>query len=220
MIVRDVDRPRESAIEALEAVNPNDIGHHFHFGFAGPDIEFMETTATVNMVGPVVTARIPPEDSTMVHKLTEIAQPGDVIVVDMGGHTTNAPWGELTTRAAQASGVVGAVIDGSITDSAAIERLEFPVYARGRSPRTTRLHGRGGDINVDVQVGNTVVTPGDVAVGNRDGVLFIPQSRIETAIELTEGVEEHEQRIFEALEAGESLADLTDANDLIEEMGE
>ncbi|MFB6300755.1 MAG: RraA family protein [Halobacteriales archaeon] len=220
MIVRNVDRPRDSAIEALETVNPNDIGHHFHFGFASPAIEFMDTTATVNMVGPVVTARIPPEDSTMVHKITEIAQPGDVIAVDMEGHTTHAPWGELTTRAAQASGVIGAVIDGSITDTRAIERLEFPVYARGRSPRTTRLHGRGGDINVDVQIGNTVVTPGDVAIGNRDGVLFVPQSRIAEAIELTAGVDEREQRIFDGLAQGKSLADLTDANDLIEEMEE
>lgn len=220
MMMGNVDRPREDKIEALKDVNPNDVGHHFHFGFPSTDIKYMRTKSDVNMVGPVVTARIPPEDSTMVHKITEVAQPGDVIVIDMEGHTKNAPWGEMTTRAAKASGAVGAVIDGSITDSKEIEELEFPVYARGRSPRTTRLHGRGGDINTQVQIGNTVVHPGDVAVGNQDGVLFVPQDRIDEAIELTEGIEEHEQEVIDALERGESLADLTQANELIEQMEE
>jgi len=218
MIVRDVDRPRDEDVEALKDVSPNDVGHHFHFGFTSPEVQYMETAGEVNVVGPVVTARIPPEDSTMVHKITELAEPGDVIVVDMEGHTHNAPWGEMTTRAAMASGVVGAVIDGSITDSREIRELGFPVYARGRNGRTTRLHGRGGDINVPVQVGNTVVHPGDVAVGNEDGVLFVPKARIDDAIELTEGIEAHERETIDALERGESLADLTRANELIEEM--
>ena len=220
MVVRDVDRPHESDVAALESVNPNDVGHHFHFGFTPPEIKYMNTAGEVNMVGPVVTARIPPEDSTMVHKITELAQPGDVIVVDMEGHTHNAPWGEMTTRAAIESGAVGAVIDGSITDSREIEDLEFPVYARGRSTRTTRLHGRGGDINVPVQVGGTVVHPGSIAVGNEDGVLFVPQDRVEEAVELTEGIEERERETIAALERGESLADLTRANELVEQMEE
>lgn len=216
MHIGNVNRPDEEKIETLSEISPNDIGHHFHFGFPSPEIKYMDTVNPVNMVGPCITARIPPTDSVMVHKITELANPGDVIVVDMEGHTTNAPWGEMTTRAAIESGAVGAVIDGSITDSRDIAELEFPVYARGRSARTTRLHGEGGEINVPVQVGGTVVEPGDIAVGNEDGVLFVPPDRVDEAAELTEGVEEHEQEVIEALESGKSLADITEANELLD----
>lgn len=220
MIAENSNRPSEDEVEALEQVSPNDLGHHFHFGFTDAAIEYLGSQSPVTMVGPVTTVRIPPEDSVMVHKATEVAEAGDVIVVDQQGHTGNAPWGEMVTRGAIASGVAGAVVDGSITDSRDIEELGFPVYARGKSARTTRLHGRGGDINVPVQIGGTAVSPGDVAIGNEDGVLFVPRDRIEEALELCEGIEAHEAEMIERLEQGESLAELTDANRLIDEMGE
>ena len=218
MIRKDIDRPNPEQIEALRGVSPNDLGHHVHFGFTDASIEYLGGARPVSMIGPVLTVRIPPEDSVMVHKATELAREEDVIVVDQGGHTENAPWGEMTTRGAVASGAAGAVIDGSITDSREIEELGFPVYARGRSARTTRLHGRGGEINVPVQVGGTTVSPGDVAVGNEDGVLFLPRDRLDEAINLHQTLEGREAELIERLEAGESLAEITDANRLIAEM--
>nr|WP_253184470.1 dimethylmenaquinone methyltransferase [Natrialba sp. SSL1] len=215
-----IDRVDSDTIEAAATLDPNDLGHHFHFGFTTPEIQFMETTDPVEMVGQVVTVRIPPEDSTMVHKATEIAEPGDVIVVDMQGHTTNAPWGEMTTRAAIESGVTGAVIDGSITDSREIDDLEFPVYARGKSARTTRLHGRGGEINSPVQVGGSVVNPGDIAIGNEDGVLFLRREKVDEAIEYCKEVKSQEEETIEKLENGASLADLTAANELLDQAGD
>ncbi|ELY91918.1 dimethylmenaquinone methyltransferase [Natrialba hulunbeirensis JCM 10989] len=220
MSMNTIDRVDSDTIEAAATLDPNDLGHHFHFGFTTPEIQFMETTDPVDMVGQVVTVRIPPEDSTMVHKATEIAEPGDVIVVDMQGHTTNAPWGEMTTRAAIESGVTGAVIDGSITDSREIDELEFPVYARGKSARTTRLHGRGGEINSPVQVGGSVVNPGDIAIGNEDGVLFLRREKVDEAIEYCKEVKSQEEETIEKLENGASLADLTAANELLDRAGE
>ncbi|ELZ04766.1 dimethylmenaquinone methyltransferase [Natrialba chahannaoensis JCM 10990] len=219
MSMNTIDRVDSDTLEAATALDPNDLGHHFHFGFTTPDIQFMETTEPVEMVGQVITVRIPPEDSTMVHKATEIAEPGDVIVVDMQGHTTNAPWGEMTTRAAIESGVTGAVIDGSITDSREIDELEFPVYARGKSARTTRLHGRGGEINSPVQVGGSVVNPGDIAIGNEDGVLFLRREKVDEAIEYCKEVKSQEKQTIEKLENGASLADLTAANELLDQAG-
>ncbi|OIB59047.1 dimethylmenaquinone methyltransferase [Natrialba sp. SSL1] len=220
MSMNTIDRVDSDTIEAAATLDPNDLGHHFHFGFTTPEIQFMETTDPVEMVGQVVTVRIPPEDSTMVHKATEIAEPGDVIVVDMQGHTTNAPWGEMTTRAAIESGVTGAVIDGSITDSREIDDLEFPVYARGKSARTTRLHGRGGEINSPVQVGGSVVNPGDIAIGNEDGVLFLRREKVDEAIEYCKEVKSQEEETIEKLENGASLADLTAANELLDQAGD
>lgn len=218
MVINEIDRPDPNDVDRLADVSPNDLGHHFHFGFPDASIRYLGDQRPVTMVGSVLTVRIPPEDSVMVHKATELAQDGDVVVVDQGGHVGHAPWGEVVTRAAMESGVRGAVLDGSITDSHDIAELGFPVYARGRSPRTTRKHGRGGAINVPVQVGGATVRPGDVAVGNADGVVFVPRDRIDEAVELTRGSDEREAETIRRLEAGESLAEMSGANDMIEEM--
>lgn len=218
MIREDFERPTDEQLAALEGVNPNDLGHHLHFGHSSPQIQYMGTAESATVVGPALTVRIPPEDGTMVHKATELARPGDVIVIDMQGHRSNAPWGDITTHAAMANGAIGVVIDGSVTDTADIESLGFPVFARGRSTRTVRTHGRGGDVNVTVQAGGAVVEPGDVAVGNEEGVLFVPQDEIDRAVELSEGKSEREAEVVEAIENGESLADLSGANDRIAEL--
>lgn len=220
MAIGDMDRPAAELTERLEEISPNDVGHHRHFGFPSADIEYMKTAGPVTMVGPVLTVRIPPEDSVMVHKATELARPGDVIAVDVQGHTDNAPWGEMTTRGALQSGAAGAVVDGSITDSRDVAALDFPVYARGRSARTTRLHGRGGDVNVPVQIGGAVVEPGDIAVGNEDGLLFVPPEEAERVIELGREAVRGEQTARSRLEAGESLPEITGADELIAEMDE
>jgi len=220
MVINDLDRPDGTLLSNLESISPNDVGHHLHFGFPCADISYMETgpSGPLSVVGPALTVRIPPEDSTMVHKATEVAQEGDVIVVDMQGHTEHAPWGEITTRGAMSSGVSGAVIDGSITDSYDISELNFPVFARGRSARTTRLHGRGGDINVPIQIGGTVVEPGDIVLMNEDGVLFVPPEDAQAAIEYGKEALEEESKILSRIEAGDSIADISTANDLIEQM--
>jgi len=218
MAINELDRPDEELVERLETISPNDVGHDLHFGFPAADIEYMETgDGPLRLAGSVLTVRIPPEDSTMVHKATELARPGDVIAVDMQGHTENAPWGEMTTRSAMASGAIAAVIDGSITDSRDIGELGFPVFARGRSARTTRLHGRGGDINVPVQIGGTVVDPGDLVLMNEDGVLFLSPDEAEAAIEYGQHAIEQEEASIDRVNDGESIADISDANTLIDE---
>jgi regulator of RNase E activity RraA len=222
MVINEFDRPDDSLVERLESISPNDVGHHHHFGFPSAELSYMQTgpSGSLSVAGTALTVRIPPEDSTMVHKATEVAQEGDVIVVDMQGHTEHAPWGEMTTRGAIASGARAAVIDGSITDSRDIDELDFPVFARGRSARTTRLHGRGGDINVPVQVGGAVVNPGDIALINDDGVLFVPPEEAESALKYGTEALDSEAENIERIENGESIAEISDANDLIENMEE
>lgn len=220
MVINKLDRPDEELVDRLQSISPNDVGHHLHFGFPSADVQYMQTgpNTSLTIAGPALTVRIPPEDSTMVHKATELAEEGDIIVVDMQGHTENAPWGEMTTRGAIANGATAAVIDGSITDSRDIDELNFPVFARGRSARTTRLHGRGGDINVPIQVGGTVVEPGDIVLMNEDGILFVPPEIAEDALEHGQEALEREDGIISRIENGESIAEISDANTLIEEI--
>lgn len=205
----------DELLQRLESVSPNDLGHRFHFGIPDPSLRYMGTADAVPIAGPVVTVRAPPEDSAVVHKVTEIAEHNEIIVVDMKKHVDNAPWGEMTTRAAMNSGAQGAIIDGSITDSRIITDLGFPVYAREKSVRTTRLHGRGGDINCPVQIGGAVVRPGDIALGNEDGVIFLAPDEVKEAVEYGEQVAENEGEYIKRLENGEPLADITDANELL-----
>jgi len=216
MEINDCDRPAAERLYELSGVSPNDLGHRLSFRFPTADIEYLGSERPVELIGPVLTVRIPPEDSTMVHKAIEMAQPGDVIAIDQQGHGENAPWGEVTTRAALDGGVAGTIVDGSITDSAAIERLEYPVYARGRSARTTRLHGTAGDINVPVQIGRTSVRPGDVVVGNADGLLFLDPDDIERALSIQAEETDREREVLDRLEAGESLASASGATDRLD----
>lgn len=216
MIRSDIERPSDEQLAALGDISPNDLGHYIDFGHAF-GVEYMGSADRVNLVGSALTVRIPPEDATMVHKATELAEPGDVLVIDMQGHGTNACWGELTTHAAIASGVAGVVIDGSVTDTRDIDALDFPVYARNRSTRTCRILGQGGEINGGVQIGSAVVEPGDAVVANEDGVLVVPRERIDEAIDLCADKKSNETDRIERMQNGESLADQSGANDLIEE---
>lgn len=218
MIRRDIARPSDDQLATLSTISPNDLGHYVDFGHAF-GIDYVGTSHEITLVGSALTVRIPPEDATMVHKATEIAEPGDVLVIDMQGHGTNACWGELTTHAAIASGVAGVVIDGSVTDTRDIAALDFPVYARERSTRTCRILGQGGEINGTVQVGSAVVNPGDALVGNEDGVLVIPRDRIDEAIDLCGDKKAREAERIERLKDGESLADQSGANEFIDEFG-
>ncbi|MGZ0747688.1 RraA family protein [Haloparvum sp. AD34] len=217
-IVTDVPRPADELLDRLADHSPSDLGHRRHFGFPDPAVRYQETGGRTTVVGSALTVRIPPEDSTMVHKATELVDPGDVLVVDVQGHTGHAPWGEMTTRAAERNGAVAAVVDGSVTDTREIRDQDFPVYARETAVRTTRLHGRGGDVNVPVQVGGATVEPGDVVFGNEDGLVFVPREELETAVDQLEAEVDAEASELERFEEGASLADVTDANALVEDL--
>lgn len=124
------------------------------------------------MLGVALTVRVPPGDNLMVHKAIDIAQPGDVIVVDAGGEYTTAIIGELMTSHAARRKVAGMVIDGAVRDSGYIAASSFPVYARGVSHRGPYKDGPG-EINVSISVGGMVVNPGDIIVGDEDGFVAV-----------------------------------------------
>lgn len=217
-IVTDVPRPDADVLDRLREHSPSDLGHRRQFGAPDAGIEYRGTAGPTTVAGSAVTVRIPPEDSTMVHKAPDLVEPGDVVVVDAKGHTGHAPWGEMTTLGARRNGAVAAVVDGSVTDTSEMAAMDFPVYARGTSVRTTRLHGRGGDINVPVQVGGATVAPGDVAFGNEDGLLFVPRDEVEAAVEQLEAEVDAESGERDRFEDGASLADVTGAAALVESM--
>lgn len=145
------------------------------------------------MVGTAFTIKVRVADNLMVHKALDYAQPGDVLVIDAEGDTEHAILGEIMTREAMVNGLAGFLIDGAIRDAGEIKKMEFPVFARGVTPRGPFKDGPG-EINTPVSCGGVVVNPGDIIVGDEDGVVIIPSVDAEDILKKVEIKHENEQR--------------------------
>ncbi|MGX5849233.1 RraA family protein [Mesorhizobium sp. PL10] len=125
------------------------------------------------MAGRALTVRTRPGDNQFIHRALDLVRPGDVVVVDGGGYEGRALVGEIMTSVAASRGAAGIVIDGAIRDSGAIGRSPFPCFARSAIHLGPYKDGPGA-INVPVCVGGMVVGPGDIVVGDEDGVVAFP----------------------------------------------
>ncbi|MBM6583905.1 RraA family protein [Microvirga sp. BT689] len=125
------------------------------------------------LAGPALTVKTRPGDNLMVHKALQIAESGDVIVVDAGGDLTNAIIGELMLAHAEKIGLAGIVINGAVRDYGYIRTHEFPVFAAGVTHRGPYKDGPG-EINVPIAIDGMVVEPGDLIIGDDDGLLCVP----------------------------------------------
>jgi RraA family protein len=149
------------------------------------------------LVGVAFTVRTRPGDNLAIHKALELVGPGDVIVVDGGGDESRALVGEIMLNIAKYRGAAGYVIDGAIRDAGALAASDFPVFARAAIHRGPYKSGPG-DINVPVSIGGMVVAPGDIIVGDEDGVVAFSQA---IAPSLLEGVKAQIAREEETLVA-------------------
>lgn len=133
------------------------------------------TAPHLRLLGPACTVKAFPGDNLMVHKSLDVVKPGDVVVIDASSSTMTAVLGDLISMKARHRGIAGFVIDGLLRDLPAILKLgDFPVFARGVTP-IGPLHRGPGEINFAVSVGGIVVHPGDVIVGDLNGVVVVPQ---------------------------------------------
>ena len=153
------------------------------------------------LVGPAFTVKTRPGDNLLVHKAIDMAAAGDVIVVDAGGEVAQAIIGEIMTKHAAKRGIAGFVIDGAIRDADAIAGASLPVFARGVTHRGPYKDGPG-EINVPVSIGGMVVNPGDIIVGDGDGVLAVPQEVAEKVIAAATAQNRKEAATLAAIAAG------------------
>ncbi|MGE7468683.1 RraA family protein [Bosea sp. NPDC003192] len=149
------------------------------------------------LIGTAVTVKTRPGDNQTLHRAYELLRPGDVLVVDGGGDLTQALVGEIMMSRARKMGVAGFVIDGAIRDVDAFLQADFPCYARGVTHRGPYKSGPG-EINIPVSVDGMVVMPGDVVVGDADGVVAFDRA---DAVELLALVRQQEEREANALAA-------------------
>jgi RraA family protein len=153
------------------------------------------------LVGPAFTVRTAAGDNLLVHKAIDTAQKGDVIVVDAGGWLDNAIIGELMSARAKQRGVAGMVIWGAIRDSAEIGAASYPIYAAGVTHRGPYKNGPG-EINVPIVIGSMPVNPGDIIVGDADGLVAVPQDQAERVLASAKSILEKETASMKQIVAG------------------
>ena len=166
---------------------------------SGPQLRPMHKAG--KLAGPAFTVKTAPGDNLLVHKALDAAKPGDVIVVDAGGVLENAIIGELMMSRARQRGVAGIVIWGAIRDSAEIAAGTYPVYASGVTHRGPYKNGPG-EINVPINMGGMAVNPGDIIVGDADGLVAIPQEQGERILKSAQGILAKETAAMKEIEAG------------------
>lgn len=135
------------------------------------------------LLGTAVTAKVPDGDNVFVHRALDVAQPGDVVVVDGNGCTSRSLMGEIMFTYAQNKGIAGIIVDGAIRDMEALYHLDIPVYAAAVTPQGPYKNGPG-EINVPVSCGGQVVFPGDILVGDADGVVVVRKEFAEEILQL------------------------------------
>lgn len=166
---------------------------------AGPTLRPMHTSG--GMAGVALTVKARPGDNLMLHKAIDMAVPGDVIVVDAGGDLANALMGELMLAYAIKRGVVGFVLNGAIRDLDNFRETNLPTYAAGVTHRGPYKDGPG-EINVPVAIDGMVIHPGDIVIGDSDGVLSVPIDGAEEILKATEAKSAAEITQMAAIEAG------------------
>ncbi len=198
-------------VDKLRRVSFPTLGHYLEEGFADPGIA--RRAGTDRIVGRAITVRTTATDSTMLHHAAGLVEAGDVVVVDTGGDVRHAPLGQVVATALSLRGAAGAVVDGSATDIDEIAPLGLPVYARGLSMLTTKLHDiDGGSLNLPIVCGGVTVQPGDVVLADSNGVLFASVPVLEAIIDTALEDDAEEPDLIRELAAGGRLGELTGAS--------
>jgi RraA family protein len=153
------------------------------------------------LAGPALTVKTRPGDNLMLHKALDLAEAGDVIVVDGGGDLTNSLMGELMLAHAETRGLAGIVLYGAVRDVAYMRSRRFPVFAAGVTHRGPYKDGPG-EINVPIAIKGMVIHPGDLILGDDDGVLCVPFDDCEQVYTAAKAKSDAEQLSMQAILAG------------------
>jgi 4-hydroxy-4-methyl-2-oxoglutarate aldolase len=157
--------------------------------------------------GTAVPVHTMPGDNMLLHRAVAQASAGDVIIAYVSDFWEAGYWGEIMAVAAQARGIAGLVIDGCVRDAAAIAALGFPVFARGLCIQGTTKLGNG-QLNQPITIGQVTIRPGDIIVGDRDGVVIVPAGRLAETIEKAQAREAKEAQVMARLRGGETTLDI------------
>jgi 4-hydroxy-4-methyl-2-oxoglutarate aldolase len=204
----EITRPDKKIIEEFLSLSTSTISDALdRLGLRAGCEGIFPIVSGVKMAGPAFTLRYVPVGQVKgtVGDYIDIAQPGDVIVLDNNGRTDCTVWGDILTVMAKMKGIGGTVIDGVCRDVHNILKERYPIFTRGRFMMTGKDRVMVEAMNVTVSIGKTQVKPGDIMVGDDSGVVVIPRERTEEALKLALEIEKAENSIEEALRGGLSL---------------
>ncbi|MEM6610122.1 MAG: RraA family protein [Pseudomonadota bacterium] len=159
------------------------------------------------IAGPALTARITPGQNGAIHRAVHTADAGDILVVDGGASERFGPFGDLLADMCLLKGMAGAVFDCTIRDNADIAALGFQVFCRGFHPEATAKTDRG-ETDIYVIVGGVLIKPGDIVVGDDDGVVVIPKEVATDVLSKVAAVAEREEAIRARIRAGETTLEI------------
>lgn len=193
-IKKNIVRPDRSLVEAFRGIPVANIDDCMN-RLSAVQAELCPMNSSP-LLGTAFTVKCPAGDNLMFHKALDLAQPGDVLVIAAGGSMSRALCGEIMATYARSRGIAGFIIDGCVRDRDELAQFtDFPIYAKGVTPNGPYKNGPG-EINVPVVIGGKLVRPGDIVVGDDDGVLFIDPAIAAELADATEAVEKKEADIM------------------------
>jgi len=196
-IYKTVNRPDREIVEAFKGIPVPNISDNMGRIFCMDS--YIKSYNDLKFVGTAITVKAPIGDNLMFHKAIELAQLGDVIVIDGEGDMCHSLCGELMMTEAMKKGVVGFIVDGCIRDVESLKTMNFSVYAKGVNPKGPFKNGPG-EINVPISCGGQVVFPGDIIVGDLDGVVVIKAADAEEILEKAKKHNKMEQGKFDDIQ--------------------
>ena len=209
--------PSPELIEKLAAIGSATI-HEAQGQTGALDSAIKPIDPARRLAGRALTVDTRPADNLMVHYALTKARPGDVLVVDAKGFSEAGLWGDILTLAAQQAGIAGLVVDGMVRDSDVIIEMGFPIFSRGLSIKGTNKV-QPGRVNEPIRCAGVTVHPGDIVVGDRDGVVVVPADRAASVLAAAEEREAKEEALRAELKAGKTTVELLGLQPLLDGMG-
>lgn len=170
-IYQSINRPDQALVEKFKGIPSSTINDQMNRLYC-MSAAISPLNKVASMVGTAFTVKLPIGDNLMFHKALDMAQPGDVLIIDGAGAMDRSLAGEIMITYAAKRGIAGIVVDGAMRDLDGIKRCPMPIYAKGITPQGPYKNGPG-EIGVPVSCGGIVVFPGDIIVGDSDGIVVI-----------------------------------------------
>lgn len=182
-IYENFTRPDPKLIEGFRGIPSSNIGDMMNRLYC-MDAGISPMNKVDSMVGCAFTVKVPIGDNLIFHRALDLAKPGDILVIDGAGALDRSLAGEIMMTFAEKKGFAGVIVDGALRDLDGIQKMSMPVYARGITPQGPYKNGPG-EINVPVCCGGIAVLPGDIIVGDGDGVVVIRPADAPHLLELS-----------------------------------
>ena len=216
-IVRKISRPDPEAVKILGELGVATV--HEAQGRTGLMTPYMRPIyPSARVAGPAVTVLCQSGDNLMIHAAVAVCQPGDVLVVTTGSDSTDGMFGDLLATSLMAHGVLGLIIDAGVRDVSELTAMDFPVWSRAISAQGT-VKATAGSVNIPVVCAGAEVRPGDVVVGDMDGVVVVPRENAAEVAKASQARVAKEEKNRHSLRSGELGLDMYGLRNKLKELG-